>query len=62
MGAVVQAMQSCRHAADDLGLERVSAKDPGNPEPFAIFNAREFVFNQSTWSAVTLYRMLRRYG
>ena len=52
----------CRDAADDLGLKRAPAKDPANPEPFAVYDGQHFVFNQSAWSVVTLYRMLRRYG
>lgn len=28
----------------------------------AIFDGQNFVFNQSSWSVITLYRMVRRYG
>ena len=47
-----------------MGLYRV---DPDTlpdavSEPFALFDGRDFVFNQSSWSAVTLLRMGWRYG
>ncbi len=47
-----------------MGLARV---DPGtgpkaDSSPFSLYDGREFVFNQSTWTALNLWRMYRRYG
>ena len=51
---------SCRDAADKLGLKRVPPE--GSTEDiFSIFDGSKLVFQQSTWSLVTLYRMIRRY-
>lgn len=50
-----------RQMADAVGLRRVDP-DSGDPTPFALYDGHSFVFNQSTWSAVTLWRMWQRYG
>ncbi|KAK9917016.1 hypothetical protein WJX75_010018 [Coccomyxa subellipsoidea] len=49
-----------RELADRMGLER---ERPGvDGSQISIFDGRHFVFNESSWSLVTLYRMLERYG
>ncbi len=53
-----------RSLADDMALQRV---DPGKEAglentPFALFDGREFVFNQSAWEIVNIARMFMRYG
>ena len=41
--------------------------DPGSSSDsaedlFSIYDGKRFVFDQSSWSIVTLWRLLRRYG
>ena len=43
-----------------MGLERVQLADDGSQ--VSVWDGREFVFNESSWSLVTLYRMYRRYA
>lgn len=43
-----------------MGLERVQLADDGSQ--VSIWDGREFVFNESSWSLVTLYRMYRRFA
>ncbi len=54
--------KACRDLADALGLERVDPSAGRADTPFSIHNGHEFVFQQSSWSAVTLCRMISRYG
>lgn len=53
-----------RALVDDAGLQRVNPLDESNIGnlPFSLFDGSSFVFNQSSWSLVTLARMLLRYG
>lgn len=54
-----------RDWTDKLGLTRIPSGGSGSKTPdtpFALFNGHQFVFNQSSWTAVTLYRLIRRYG
>lgn len=48
----------------DAGLERVDPADESNigSLPFSLFDGSSFVFNQSSFSLVTMARMLLRYG
>lgn len=50
--------------ADDVQLKRVDPSEETGLEdnPFALFDGTKFVFNQSSWTAVNLYRMYMRYG
>lgn len=41
-----------------MGLERKRLGGDGNE--VSIFDGKRFVFNESSWTVVTLYRMLRR--
>ena len=52
----------CRKLADDLGLEKLPA-GAGRPDaPFSIHDGHQFVFRESSWTGVTISRMLSRYG
>ena len=51
-----------RTLADNLSLKRVNPGSGKADSPFAIHDGHEFVFQQSKWTAVTLWRMVRRYG
>lgn len=53
-----------RALADDVGLQRVdSAKGNDISDPlFALYDGSSFVYNQSSWSAINMARMLLRYG
>jgi len=53
-----------RAMADDVQLKRVDPSEETGLEdnPFALFDGTKFVFNQSSWTAVNLYRMYMRYG
>ena len=48
----------CRTLADKMGLERVRLGSDG--DQVTIWDGHSFVFNQSSWSVVNLYRMVRR--
>ena len=48
----------CRELADKMGLERVRLGSDG--DQVSIWDGHSFVFNQSSWSLVNLYRMIRR--
>ena len=50
----------CRDAADKLGLTRVPPEG-SSEELFSIYDGSKFVFRQSTWTLVTLWRMVQRY-
>ena len=52
----------CRELADALGLERLDPSSGRADCPFSIHDGHAFVFQQSSWSALTLYRMISRYG
>ncbi len=41
-----------------MGLERVRLGSDG--DQVSIWDGRSFVFNQSSWTLVNLYRMVRR--
>lgn len=47
-----------------MGLKQVdpNAGPDSDSSPFALYNGKDFVFNQSTWTAVNLWRMYMRYG
>lgn len=47
MGLRVAAPEAQPHAVD---------------EPFALYDGQRFVFNESSWSAITMLRMGLRYG
>ena len=47
-----------RELADKMGLERVQLG--GDSNEVSIWDGQAFVFNESAWSLVTLYRMIRR--
>ena len=47
-----------RELADKMGLERVQLGADSNE--VSIWDGQAFVFNESAWSLVTLYRMIRR--
>ncbi|CAL5225135.1 g7913 [Coccomyxa viridis] len=49
-----------RELADKMGLERVQLGSDG--DQVSIWDGHSFVFNQSSWTLVNLYRMVRRYG
>lgn len=49
-----------RDAADQMGLKRVPPSG-SSEDLFSIYDGSRFVFQQSTWSIVTLWRMLQRY-
>ena len=49
----------CRELADRMGLERVQLGSDG--DQVSIWDGQSFVFNQSSWTVVNLYRMVRRY-
>ena len=49
-----------RDAADKLGLKRVPPA-ASSEDYFSIFDGSRFVFQQSTWDIVTLWRMVQRY-
>lgn len=49
-----------RDAADKLGLKRVPPA-ASSEDYFSIFDGSRFVFQQSTWNIVTLWRMVQRY-
>ncbi|KAK9809372.1 hypothetical protein WJX73_009603 [Symbiochloris irregularis] len=51
-----------RDWAESLQLGRVPAGLNTTDAPFAIFDGSSFVFQQSTWSAVSLCRLVWRYG
>ena len=46
-------MVSCRDWADKLGLQRKPVSDDSDGT-FAIFNGQRFVFNESSWTVVTV--------
>ena len=48
-----------REMADKMGLERERLGGDGNE--VSIFDGKRFVFNESSWTLVTLYRMLLRW-
>ena len=50
----------CRNAADKLGLTRVPPEG-SSEDLFSIYDGSNFVFRQSTWTLVTLWRMVQRY-
>lgn len=53
---------ACRDLADELGLKRL-LPGAGRPDaPFSIHDGTRFVFHESSWTVVTLYRMISRYG
>ena len=55
----------CRDWTDRLSLQRVpvsGSKSKTPDAPLALYDGQQFVFNQSSWAVVTLYRMVRRYG
>ena len=45
-----------------MDLQRIEPGAGSKDDCFAIYDGQQFVFNQSSWKVVTLYRMLRRYG
>ena len=47
-----------RELTDKMGLERVQLG--GDSNEVSIWDGQAFVFNESAWSLVTLYRMIRR--
>ena len=49
-----------RDAADELGLKRVPP-EATSEDLFSIYNGTHFVFRQSSWTLVTLWRMVQRY-
>ncbi|BDA40407.1 Prenylcysteine oxidase [Coccomyxa sp. Obi] len=49
-----------REMADEMGLKRERLGGDGNE--VSIFDGKQFVFNESSWTVVTLFRMLQRYG
>ena len=49
-----------RDAADKLGLKRVPPVG-SSEDLFSIYDGSRFVFRQSPWSVVTLWRMVQRY-
>lgn len=49
-----------RDAADKLGLKRVPPVG-SSEDLFSIYDGSRFVFRQSPWSIITLWRMVQRY-
>ena len=47
-----------RDLADAMGLQRHSVGSDGSL--ISIFDGQRFVFNESSWTVVTLFRMLQR--
>ena len=58
--ASIRVSHACRDAADKLNLKRVPPA-ASSEDYFSIFDGSRFVFQQSTWSLVTLWRMVQRY-
>ncbi|KAL0278843.1 UNVERIFIED_CONTAM: hypothetical protein PYX00_000533 [Menopon gallinae] len=44
-----------------LNLFKLTKRDSSRDSYFGLYNGNEFVFEESTWQIVTLYRMIRRY-
>jgi len=47
-----------RELADQMGLERVALGSDGSQ--VSIWDGRNFLFSESPWSIITLYRMVQR--
>lgn len=45
-----------------MGLKRVEPGAGSRESLLAIYNGRHFVFTQSSWTIVTVFRMVVRYG
>ena len=61
MSALVRRVSHAyRDAADKLGLKKVPPAG-SSEDVFSIYDGSRFVFQQSTWSVVTLWRMVQRY-
>jgi len=50
----------CRDAADKLALKRVPPEG-SSEDLFSIYDGSKFVFRQSEWTIITLWRMVQRY-
>ena len=57
---MICASNAYRDAAEELGLKRVPPA-ASSEDYFSIFDGSRFVFQQSTWNIVTLWRMVQRY-
>lgn len=54
------ALYVCRDAADKLSLKRVPPEG-SSEDLFSIYDGSKFVFRQSGWTIITLWRMVQRY-
>lgn len=50
----------CRDAAEKLALKRVPPEG-SSEDLFSIYDGSKFVFRQSEWTIITLWRMVQRY-